>query len=235
MVSGFFARRATMATSVIVALFFFAGCKVEPPKPPLVETVAVLPFDNESNNLDAADFLQAYVYLALKPSAYKVMGYKEVNSFLEKAGISDGGQLGIVDPVKLGKDLGVHALLYGNVESFGYLNVGYYTQRKVSLDLKLVDVSNGTTLWENSQTAATRNFTLDSKQAQQNLAKGLAEQMVEKAAGMPLEEESRQAVTKTLSTLPGFYFNGFAVDPDVNDQFKRGAKNIIKDIIRKSK
>ena len=141
-----------------------AGCKAKPTLPPLVETVAVLPFDNESNDVDAADIMQRYVYLALKNSVYRVSDVQTVNDKLKEAGISEGGQLGALDPVKIGQDLGVQGLLYGYVESFGYLNIGFYTQKKVTLQLKMVDAATGATLWENSQTGATRNMTLDPEQ-----------------------------------------------------------------------
>ncbi|MCB4757002.1 MAG: DUF799 domain-containing protein [Elusimicrobia bacterium] len=209
------------------------ACKVQPPKPPLVETVAVLPFDNESNDVDAADIMQGYVYLAMKPSAYRVSDFKAVNDFLlEKAGIQEGGQLAVVDPVKLGKDLGVQALLYGYVESFGYINIGFYTERKVALELKLVDVNTGQVLWENAKNAATRQLTLNKDEATKNFAKGLADKAVDKLFGSPLEEEAKQATIKTLATLPGYRFCGFATDDEAMKQVKRTAKGALKSYIR---
>src|SRR5690348_6824781 len=99
----------------LAAILFFSGCKVEPVKPPLVQTLAVLPFNNGSNDLKAADIMQRLAYLALKPSVYQVSDLDAVNKKLADVGIVDGGQLPALDPVKLGKDLGVQALLYGSV------------------------------------------------------------------------------------------------------------------------
>lgn len=193
-----------------LALFALPACKPPaPPKPPLVESVAVLPFDNESNELNAPDIMQDYVYRALLNSPYRPLDIKQINDKLAAVGIVDGGQLAAVDPVKLGKDLGVQALIYGIVNDFGYTNIGYYTSRKVAIDLKMVSVDNGDTIWEGSGTAASRNLTLDSREAKRNLAVGLAQQAIDKATKHPLDKESRDAAVKALASLPGYRFCGF--------------------------
>jgi len=179
--------------------------------------------------------MQRLVYLALKPTHYKVMDIKEINERLEKAGISDGGQLVVIDPVKLGKDLGVQGLMFGNVSSFDYTNIGFFTQRKVGLELKLVDTKTGATLWENEATTANRQVALDKEQAKRNFAKGLADQWVDKIAHAPLEEEARLTTIKALKTLPGFVFCGFAVDDQTVSPLQRGTKGFFKEIIRTRK
>jgi len=201
---------AAPSWALAVLIPFFSSCvKVEPPRPPLVETVAVLMFDNESNDLNAPEVLQEYVYRALLRSPYRPVDIKVVNDKLISVGILDGGQLAAVDPVKLGKDLGVHALVFGNVETYGYTNIGYFTSRKVTVELQMVSVDNGQVIWEGSGTGADRNVTLDPAEAKRNLAAGLAQQVIDKATKSVLDPESRQAVAHALSSLPGFKFNGF--------------------------
>jgi hypothetical protein len=116
----------------------------------------------------------------------------------------------------------VQGLLYGYVESFGYTNIGFYVERKVRLGLKLVDGQTGQTLWENTQTAAERKVAFDKKEAGDNFVKGLGDQLTDKLFKSPLEEEAKLATIKTLSTLPGFRFNGF---PDSNGK-------VVKDFIK---
>ena len=199
-----------LALLSVLALIVVPACKPPaPPKPPLVQSVAVLPFDNESNELNAPDIMQDYVYRALLNSPYRPLDIKEINDKLAAVGIVDGGQLAAVDPVKLGKDLGVQALIYGIVDDFGYTNVGYYTSRKVSIELKMVSVDTGETLWEGNGTAANRNLTFDPQQAKRNLAVGLAQQAIDKATKHPLDQESRDAAVRALATLPGYRFAGF--------------------------
>lgn len=218
------ARRMLLAGAGALALF--AGCQPLEIKPPLVETVAVLPFDSESNDVNAPDIMQSLAYLALVNGPYRPSNVTEVNEFLKKVGIVDGGQLAAVDPVKLGKDLHVQALLFGYVESFQYTNIGFYVQRKVTVQLKMVDVATGQTLWENTGTGVNRKFATSSEEAQNNLVGGLADQLIDKLFKSPLEEEARLATVKALSTLPGWRFTGFAND----DKTRRnaGIKNAIK-------
>jgi hypothetical protein len=204
------------------------GCKVAPPKPPLVETIAVLPFDNESNDINASDIMQKFVYWALKPSVYRVIDIKEVNERLANVGIVDGGQLAVVDPTKLGKDLGVQALLFGSVENFHYVNIGFYMEKKVTLSLRLVEVGTGATLWENTATGAHRLFSLDKDTAAQNFAKGLADQLTDKLFNTPLESEARLATMNTLFSLPGFSFAGFASGAGSAEHNKDIGKQLIK-------
>lgn len=211
----------------------FTGCKVEPPKPPLVETVAVLLYDNETNDLNAPDVLRRLTQWALKPTAYKPLELETIDKLLNGVGIVDGGQLAIVDPKRLGKDLGVQALLFGYVESFNYVNVGFYVERKVVLNLKMVDVKTGDTLWENTGTGATRRLALNSKDAQKAFAGGLAEQAAEKVFKTPLEDEARLATINALKTLPGFMFNGFAFDNSGPTKVQQGGSKILKGFIKK--
>jgi hypothetical protein len=207
--------------------------KVEVPKDPLVQTIAVLPFDNESNDVNAADVMQRLTYLALKPSVYQVSDLDEINKKLADVGIVDGGQLPVIDPVKLGKDIGVQALMYGNVESFNYTNVGYFLQRKVTLELKLVDVGTGQTLWENSGTGATRQVHVDPQEAKNAFAAGLASQLADKMFDTPLEEEARLATIRALETLPGFRFSSFYRDDKSPSKAKSEGSKIIKGLINR--
>ena len=148
--------------------------------------------------------MQRLTYDLLRTTGYQVSDIDQTNKKLESVGIIDGGQLPAVDPVKLGKDLGVQALLYGSVESFGYTNIGFYSQRKVTLALRMVDVATGQTLWENTGTGVTRDVAFDKDQAGKKLARGLAQQLADKATKNPLAEESRVATLQALRTLPGF-------------------------------
>jgi hypothetical protein len=211
----------------LFAAGLFGGCRVPVPGPPLVETLAVLPFDNDSNDLNAPDILQRYVYLALKPSVYKVIDINEVNAKLESVGIVDGGQLVVVDPVKLGRDLGVHALMFGVVTHFDYVNIGFYRHRKVGLELRLVDVATGETIWEKSGQGYTPMVAFDADDAKKEFTKGVADQMAEKMLKSPLDDEARVAAIRTLTGLPGFYFTQFAHDEQTNV-----LRDVTRDVIR---
>ncbi len=209
----------TPACAGVTALAFagmtiIAGCATpEPPKPPLVQTVAVLPFDNESNDINAPEIMQSYVYWALRGSPYQVSDIKSTNAVLAEKGVIDGGQLPVMDPVKIAKDLQVQALVYGYISDFGYINLGFYRSRKVGLNLKMVDGTTGQTLWENNGTVNNAKFAVDPKEAQKEFVKGVADQLADKVFKSPLEEEAQLSVQKALRTLPGFTFCGFQNTP----------------------
>lgn len=218
----------TGVSIAILSSVIISGCKVEIPKPPLVETLAVLPFDNESNDLDAPDILQKLVHAALQGSPYKPLSLETINGKLSSVGIVDGGQLAIVDPVKLGKDLGVQALIFGYVESFDYTNIGFYLQRKVKLSLKMVDVQTGATLWENTGAGSRPQVFLNKEDAKKAFLEGVADQAIDKLTKSPLEEEAKTAVFNSLRTLPGFVFHGFGDSESVGKIFKKGSKDLLK-------
>jgi hypothetical protein len=215
-------RGQRFSSFVAASVLLLVGCEPPPVLPPLVETVAVLPFDNESNNLDAPDILQKLVFEALKDSPYKSLEIDAVNGKLEKVGIVDGGQLAIVDPTKLGKDLGVQALIFGYVENFDYTNIGFYLQRKVKLDLKMVDVQTGATLWEGSGTGMQPQVFLNKDEAKKAFLEGVAKQTIDKIAKSPLDAEAKTAVENALRKLPGFKFHGFG----------SGKKDLLKGLIK---
>jgi len=211
---------------------FFLGCKRPPPSSPLpIETTAILLFDSESNDVDAPDIMQRLVYLALKNSPYRVLDMDETNAKLNKMGFVDGGQLAAINNTKLGQELGVQGLLFGNVESFGYTNVGVYVGRKVNLELRLVDVATGETLWEGEGKASKSKFAFNKEDIQENFTKGLADQLVDKMFKSTLEEEARMATKKALRSLPGFRFAGFARDEKTQGKGIRRTKRTLKKAI----
>jgi hypothetical protein len=73
-------KRRTKA--ILLASLALAACKVEPPKPPLVQTIAILPFNNGSNDLNAAEIMQKLVYSTMKLSPYQTMDIAITNKKL---------------------------------------------------------------------------------------------------------------------------------------------------------
>lgn len=203
---------------LFLALFFLiAACApAKKTKPLPIETIAVLPFDSESNNIDAPEIMQRLVYLALKNQVYRVVDNDKTNAHLKEKGIQDGGQLPVLDPIKIAEDLNVQGLLYGNVESFSYTNLGFYLSRKVTLDLWLVDGTTGEKIWENTRTSSRREVYVDKEKAGGAFLKGLAEQALDKIFKSPLSAEAMLVTRKTLSTLPGFQFKGFGKEMKSN-------------------
>lgn len=168
----------------------------------LPASVAVLPFDNQSVNLDAPGLVRRDVEGALRARGWRLADPAGVDAALERLGVTDGGQLPALDPAKLGSAVGTPGLLFGAVEEFTYENVGFARRRAVRLSLRLVEAASGARLWEAAGEESTGKVELDPHAAGRSFMKGVAEQAAETAQGRPLARETRTAVEKVLSYLP---------------------------------
>ncbi|MBI2362005.1 MAG: hypothetical protein HYV15_01280, partial [Elusimicrobia bacterium] len=65
-------------------------------------TAALLPFDNESVNLRGPDLLRGLVSEALRARCWALADQDAVDETLKRLGVTEGGQLGALDPKKLG-------------------------------------------------------------------------------------------------------------------------------------
>ena len=68
---------------------------------------------------------------------------------LKENGFTDGGATarGKTRGGRMGQWLGAEALFYTTLVDFGYVNVGFYAQRKVTVMARLVDAKTGERLW----------------------------------------------------------------------------------------
>lgn len=201
-------RRNDIFLLGLLIIWGCAGPQVKKAVPPLsVNKIAILPFDNESVDIDASEVMQKLVYSTLtKSSPYTVLNIEQTNAKLAEKGIIDGGQLPVLDPIKMAEDLGAEALLYGYVEDFKYINVGIYVSRNVSLQVWLVDGKTGETIYEKSGKGTSSTFAVNEEEIKDNFIVGLADQALDKILRSPLKWEAEVAVQKALANLPGFRF-----------------------------
>jgi hypothetical protein len=164
--------------------------------------VAVLLVVNESNDLDGPPFVRKLLQEGLMARGFVVMPAGPMDEQLKAQGFTDGGQLGAATPQKIGEWTGADSLLYGTIENFDYINIGFYAQRRVKIKARLVDARTGERLWEAEREESTRAVATNKKQAEQLFAAQLAVKAVEKMAHTPLQAESRIAVYQLLNTLP---------------------------------
>ncbi len=96
------------------ALLLTAGCAAKPEfiARPFVPPgrLAVLPFANESNSLEAPGYLRQIVHRALKDAGYDLLPLDSVDAKLKQAGITQAGQLDATSPQELSDSLGASAL-----------------------------------------------------------------------------------------------------------------------------
>src|SRR5262249_7046749 len=112
-----------------------------------------------------------------------------------------GGQLGATTPQKLSEWLAADAVFYSTLEEFNYLLLGYYAQRSVKIQGRLMN-AKGDKLWDAERGFSTRTVVTDTKAAQQAFAVQMAAKFVEKLAHIPLQLETREAIQRLLNTLP---------------------------------
>ncbi|MBC8415267.1 MAG: DUF799 family lipoprotein [Candidatus Cloacimonetes bacterium] len=195
---------ATLCT--ILFLLSCAGSKYLYKDPSFKEPipVAVLPFENQTTDIGAAELARLFFVIGMAEKGYTVLEYSKTDSILMSLGLTDGGQLPSISPEELHKELGVQGLLYGTLIDAQYSTYGISKKRKATIKIKLLQ--NGTRVWENqvSKSESGLGNIL-------NPLAGLVEQVVDKAFekafakyhGHPLEPVIEKAVYKLQDKMPG--------------------------------
>jgi len=192
-----------------LAGFLLSGCAVKPEflskpynAPP---TIAVLPFANDSNNVDAPVFMQKLAADGLESGGYSVVPVAEVNDKLREAGITVGGQLASRTPQELARITGASAVLYGTVKAFRYTTLGFYQKRQVALSARLVG-EDGNEQWRQSVSASRTYWDF---RAMENLGEALkaagvqlAVKLAERLISHPLYPEMLRSIHDLFITLP---------------------------------
>jgi TolB-like protein len=154
-----------------------------------VERVAVVPFDNQTN--DRQSGLRATrltITELLASGAVDVVEPGEVEAALIKitgAQINRGVSPSTEQIVSLGQALDVQALVLGTVTQSENLRSGSVPIPVVTLDLRMVEVETGATVWAATHSEKGRSLS----------AKVLG------TGGEPLAETTRRCVQEALATL----------------------------------
>jgi TolB-like protein len=123
--------------------------------------VAVLPFDNLSQERTAGDKVQKIFYLELLSlDVFEVAEPGQVTKVLRSSSMD---VLGPAEFQKLGKELGVDGVFVGSVVDFAEGRTGTTPTPDVTIQLRLIETATGATIWSAGQTrsgasASTRLF-----------------------------------------------------------------------------
>jgi hypothetical protein len=143
---------------ILIIAVFLGSCTVKlvpppPRKPPL--HVAVLPMENLSNDVNGPSVVREAFNRAISHRGYITLDLEKIDKILkDDFGVTDGGQLRVVDEKELSKKLGVNILIYGEVvqffqgTSFEIIPFGLVYKREVRAHFKMVDVETGKIIWE---------------------------------------------------------------------------------------
>ena len=164
--------------------------------------VAVLPFENESVDVEADAVYRELFYLGLQEKGYTVAPMEDVDAALKGMGISEGGQLGAYKKTDLQTKLNVDALFFGNLKEAKYLTVGIKKEKKAVTYAALYNGDKK--LWEDEKTFSEKEFALNPLSG---LKKQLATKLTEKAlkdySGHPFYNHIQNCVYQLQDTLPG--------------------------------
>lgn len=163
----------------------------------------MLPFRNETNDVDGPKTVRKVLVTQLPMHGYQCLDLEEVDTILkDKFGITEGGQLGSVSPVELGRALNVDGLFYGNVLTFVDFPFGFGRRRTVKANFKLVETLSGERIWEDERSWTTPEIHLSGAEAKEAVKRQILERQLEKMQGLFLLDESRIVVQRALNHLP---------------------------------
>lgn len=137
-----------------VAIIFFIGCAtphhllVEDYKSRNLRSIAVLPVQNETPNLQASEVFRPIVYQKIKQKGYESPLLSFIDTRLATKDIREAGQIHSLTPQDLGKLLGVDALLYPTVTEFSTTYLVAYASITVGAKFELKDARTGELLWQ---------------------------------------------------------------------------------------
>lgn len=150
-----------------------------------VKKVAVLPFENLSSEQQAgARATRLFITELLATGSAEVVEPGEVRAALAKLSLA-GPAPSTEQIVALGKDLGVQAILLGNVNESQEMRTGTVAIPVVTLDIHMVEVETGSAVWAATRTEKGTGFG----------AKFLG------TGGEPISETTRRCVRKLVKDL----------------------------------
>ncbi len=196
------------ARILLVAALFSAACAakqayfVAPGFAPPAEPVALLPFENESVDLSAEDYLYKLAAGRLAAKGYSLIQGEPVLEGLKGIGITDAGQMASATPEIIGRAVGSGLLCYGTIEDFTFQNLGFVVRKSVKLRLKLVSAATGEVLYEGEGTGRDIKVYLDRDEAKKAFVEQMAMKLVQNMLKSPLAKEAEKAVADAAAGLP---------------------------------
>jgi hypothetical protein len=109
--------------------------------------VAILPFKNETKKEEAFEIVRRTFYNHFSSLRYGDLELFKVDQRLKKTGFTDPDEINTLSPQKLGKILGVDAIIYGRITHYDRTYAGIYSKVSVGAAVKMVDAKTNEFLW----------------------------------------------------------------------------------------
>lgn len=136
---------------VIVVLSVSACAGLPKPKPDLsnpIRTVAILPFENGSNNIDAPEKLRELFKNKFALKFYKVLPTEEIDQILlDDFGITLGEHFEGMAFEDIKAKIGADAYVFGNITHFDQTIAGVINIKRVRAKMKMMQASNDEIVW----------------------------------------------------------------------------------------
>ncbi|MBI3599972.1 MAG: DUF799 family lipoprotein [Nitrospinae bacterium] len=229
-------RRYILLFIALIIGVSLSACAVMPvkqanPNNP-IRTVAVLPMLNQTNDVEAPQYVRTELDKQMPLNFYSNKPVKDIDQLLkDQMGVTLGAQLDMTTPQKLGELLGVDGVIYGTLMNFDTQMTGVYNVRRVRAKFKMVNTKTGETVWQNgigikSETSAggigsVLSLASGIKEAVQKeeipwvtieseskegigeaFVGALAQKLVEKALKTPLARETKEMINRVIVTIP---------------------------------
>lgn len=166
-----------------------------------IRTVAVLPLVNQTNDVEAPDYVREEMILRLQAMQYRVQPAPQTDQLLrDRMGITLGRQTELTTSRELARVLGVDGLMYGVLDDFNTTIAGVLTEKKVRARFMLVRAADGLPFWSGGAGVIGRIRV--SGGVSGKVATGLEAKSRVEAAKESAQESQRPTGGETIARLP---------------------------------
>ena len=117
-----------------------------------VPVIAILPFGNRTDHHDLPELVRSAFYSHFSPLPYRDVEMNTIDATLTSLEKCEGKPYQALSSQRLGELLGCQALVYGDVTKFTRIYAGLYSQVGIGAEIKMIEVSEGRTVWTDSFT-----------------------------------------------------------------------------------
>lgn len=138
---------------LLLIVFTGWGCAGTPPPPVYldrdVRRVVVLPPFNETIDHEAWKTTWPHVLEGTAACGYEVVPKEEVEAFYRKNNFhAFPEEILLYTTPEIAREFGAQAVLYSNVQEWGFKYVGVYSEYAVAVEFRLADGTSGESLWQ---------------------------------------------------------------------------------------
>lgn len=118
------------------------------------KSILILPPVNNSTVVEASNSVLSTMSLPLGESGYYVFPVTLVDETFRQNGLNNPAEIAAVPPAKLRQIFGADAALYVQIKAYGTSYIVISSETVVTAEAKLVDLRNGSLLWQGTATAS---------------------------------------------------------------------------------